>query len=197
MSSINFTARLVSNPIIKQRSSMFDYKKQQASIVELDCRSMDDIKALSEASDRWMGRGGKYIDDILDVALYESNMEGALYESNILNIKNDHFYALTTQKQNFDQLKPKNILGVMLFTERIGSNNEIQLLEVSPTTSKTKNYIRKYKQVGRRLVEYVQDKYSNKDIEVWADFDARNFYKKLGFKKKAKNVCDLLWKAVK
>ncbi len=187
--SINFTARLVDSPKIQQRKSLFKYDAQNASIVELDLKNKSDMIALNKASTSWMENGGKYASSIFFEAAYSG--------SDKFYRKQNHFYALTTQNQNFQELKPENILGLMMFQEVKGAPNEISLLEVNPKTSMSCSFFRKYKQVGKKLVEFVQENFFQKDIQVWADYYAINFYKKSGFKKNSKEPCDLLWKAVK
>lgn len=190
MNSINFTARLVSSPTIQQRN-FISWKPYGVSIVELDSAHSDDIRALEEVSDNWCKNGGKYADDIFLSAIPE------LKSSCITGIK-DHFYALTTQKKNFEKIDPYDILGLMLFQEKNDNTNEIALLEVNPSTSKSKNNIvRKYKEVGKALVEFVKSKFSHRDIDVLSDHKAIDFYKKVGFQQKSRNIDILCWRALK
>ena len=84
----------------------------------------------------------------------------------------------------------------MMFKEGRKFKNEIMLLEVNPKTSYSKNFFRKYKDVGRRLVEHVQNEFDDKKMVVLADYSARKFYKKLGFEEIDKRQpCKLCWEA--
>lgn len=188
MSTINFTARLVSNPTIKERRTLFKYDDVSASIVELDNTNSADLTALNITSKQWENKGSKYVDDMSNIA------NNGIKET---NIGMNHYYALTTQTKDFDRLEPNKILGLMMFHESNIENNEISILEVNPTTNKSMNIFRKYKKVGKSLVEYVKSKFPKKDIDVWADYGARGFYKKMGFIQNSSEACDLCWRAIK
>ncbi|MCR5266051.1 MAG: hypothetical protein K6E29_05595 [Cyanobacteria bacterium RUI128] len=188
MCTVSFTARLVDKPTIQQRTSWLNYKDQKVSIVELERANRNDMRAFSDASSAWMKNGGRYAGSMLDIAIQGN------YRS---NLHKNHYYALTTQTGGFDKLSADKILGLMLFYENADPANEIGLLEVNPSTSRSNNFLRKYKQVGKKLVEYVQSEYPQKDIAVWSDYSARKFYRKMGFVNKSKDVCDLCWRAVK
>lgn len=189
MNAISFTARLVDQPTIQHRASFFRYKEQEAAIVELECSSQSDMDALSNASSRWMKKGAKYADGISFEALYSDYVHATNWTP--------HYYALTTQTKNLEHIDSGNILGLMMFMERPQLSNEISLLEVNPSTCKSKNFFRRYKEVGKKLVQYVQTKYGQKDIDVFSDYTARDFYKKLGFAGTSKEVCELCWRAAR
>lgn len=185
MTAINFTANLVDSPTIKQRKYGFFWKPIDVSIVELDSTKLSDVNALGKTSKSWEKKGAIYVNHILyNIIPY--------LKAGFADIK-DHYYALTTQRDNFEKLEPENILGLMLFREKNDYKNEICYLEVSPSTTKRKNLFRKYKEVGKTLVEFVKSQFSQKKIEVWSDLDAIDFYKKRGFRRRSRNICNLCW----
>lgn len=185
MTAINFTANLIDRPTIKQRKYGFLWKPIDVSIVELDSTKLSDVNALGKTSKNWDKKGAIYVKHILfNIIPY--------LKAGIADIK-DHYYALTTQQDNFEKLEPENILGLMLFREKNDCKNEICYLEVNPSTTKNKNIFRKYKDVGKTLVEFVKSQFSQKKIEVWSDLDAIDFYKKRGFRRRSRNICNLCW----
>ena len=187
MNSVSFTANLVHNTSVPQRKSLFSYKDTDVSIVEIERTNPSDLDALDKASGKWIKNRGEYAEAISFDASYGTKDNEFIRK---------HFYALTTQNSNHEHLIPEKILGLMMFEETKNPENEIVCLEVNPSTSKSKSLIRKYKQVGRRLVEFVQSNFDQKAIYVYADCRALNFYKKLGFKQQFKDLpraCEMHW----
>ena len=185
--SINFTARPVANPQIKHRTSFFKYSEEGAHIVELDRKDIADMKALNKTAKDWRDNSGKYADQIFE----------RFNRLNNSDYVKEHVFALTTQQNDFKALESDKILGLMMFNELKGPENEILVLEVNPNTSKSLNFFRKYKDVGKRLVKYAQETFNNKGITVWSDYNAIKFYKKLGFEqpyRKLPKACELHWK---
>jgi len=189
--SINFTARQVSSTTIQHRLPFRNYTQSDVSIVELDRCNYSDMDALHDAAYKWENNGAKYAR-----AIYNKAESGGYYH----DILKDHYYALTTQNADFRKLRPDMILGLMVFSETKNPENEILYLEVNPSTSKSLNRIREYKQVGRKLVDFVHSKFKKKDIFIQSDRDAIKFYKKMGCEQPSKapeKVCQLYLRALK
>lgn len=170
--SINFTANLMSRTTIPQRISWRDYIDRGVSIVELDVNNPSDIEAMEQTKDKWLKKGAWFIHHICD---------DIVEPHNYYDIEKQHFYALTTQKADFNRLKSNDILGVMMFSETKNKANEITWLEVSPETNRALNRTREFKQVGTRLIDFVKSKFKEKDIYVHTAHNAKKFYKKNGF----------------
>jgi len=169
--SINFTANQVHQTTIPRKLSWRNYADSAISIVELDSKNDADIDAIIKTERNWTNNGGQYIHHFC-----RDFVENHRY----VDIEKEHYYALTTQNADFNKLNPKNILGVLMFSESKNFENEITWLEVDPATRKSAGRNREYKEVGKRLVEYILNKYKEKDIFVQSAKDAIKFYKKLG-----------------
>ena len=89
---------------------------------------------------------------------------------------------MTTQSENFEKLESEKILGLSLFSETTKPENEINWLQTNPVYKYGSIEPRKYKGIGKAIIEYVKEHYRDKNIKVFAADDAINFYKKLGFK---------------
>ncbi len=186
--SINFTANLLSHPTVQHKSSAFGYKPAEVSLVELDKKNKHDVDAIRQTSQDWMDKGGQFISNY-----YHDMVKPFEYA----DVEKEHFYALTTQKSDFENLKGKDILGVMMFAETRNPENEIEWLETNPQTKKASGLKREYKDVGKKLVEYVRANFKQKDIFVQSADSAIGFYKKLGAEqpnKKFPKKCQLYFR---
>lgn len=180
--SINFTARLMDSTTIPQRIGWRKHCDMPVSIVEIDRHNFEDMHALGTTSTTWTEKGAQFLG-----TMYENALHGYTYK----DVMKDHFLALTTQTSDFEKLEPNKILGVMQFAETRNPENEILFLEVNPETCRTFNFIRQYKKVGTRIIDYVKSKYSEKDIYVRSARNAVKFYKKNGFKQLSRRPYDL------
>ena len=170
--SISFTARFVDSTKIKHRLSFFKNEKLETSIIELDKKNPDDMKALHDAAFSWYDNGGRYATNIYHKATDNTYLK---------DVTKEHYFALTTQKNDFENVKPNKILGLMMFSETSNFDNEINYLEVNPSTNRSKHLIREYKNVGKALVDYVKRAYKEKSLFVFSDARVIKFYKKQGF----------------
>ena len=169
--SINFTAKLVQQPTVKKHLSGRRYMDLEASIVELDVNNPTDMEAIMQTERNWMHNGGQFI---------HHYVKDTTEQHHYVDVKKEHYLALTSQKADFNRLKSNEILGVLMFTETKLHENEISWLEVRPDIRKGARKIRDYKEVGSRLTKYVLEKYKNKDIFVQSALKAIPFYKKMG-----------------
>lgn len=170
MNRINFTASFVKNTTIKKKDSpSAKPENTSVAIVELDKNDENDIQALTELKNDWTQRSGKYIRSIYYIAKRERPD---------FDVEKEHYYAITTQKDNFDELNSDQVLGVMLFYETTPDEelNEIKYLEVEPSNSRTLNKERKYSGIGSRMVDFVTQTFRQKPIYVYSDVNAVSFY---------------------
>lgn len=186
--SINFTAKFIQTSKVQKLSNRF-YKNFDASFVELNRK---DLNALEETTKEW--------DEIFSNAI-TNNAKNKLrhYKTKF------HVYALTTQKENFAELQPKKILGLVEYQEGLGCD-EINLLQVNP---KYKNYERnfidklvniikgervEYKNSGKSILDSLKSIYKNRRIDVDSATAATGFYEKNGFKSIYKNGTNYTWR---
>lgn len=172
MSSINFTANLVKRTQIQKSDDYKTYHPADAAIVELDKYDKNDVKALYDTSVLWNYQGAKYSSEILHEAV-----KGYDYD----DIEREHYLAVTTQTDDFENLEPKKILGLMLFSETNNEDNEINWLQVRPNTNNNQTWKREYKKVGAVFVDLLKNMKLGKNIHVQSAPEAVGFYKAMGF----------------
>lgn len=170
MNDINFRANHIKNVNILKQSAT-KYKPHKISLVEMDLNSRKDINSIKATSEFW--------DNSFTVITYEQM--NSIYNKH-KSPKGFHVYALTTQKTNFKKIKPSCILGVLEFLEDTSSGNKIEVLQTNPSYIKSdKNILPKFKHIGQELVNYIINKYPDKDIYLNPSKLSVGFYKKLGF----------------
>lgn len=175
MNQISFTANFIQNTTIKRQDDKSKKPvKVKAAIVELDKNDKNDVQTIKKLSNDWTHHGGRYINGIYDRMV--NNRQDCC-------VKERHYYAITTQKKDYDKLNPHHVLGVMLFYETTPDKelNEIKYLEVNPSTSRTLNKERKYHGVGSKLVDYVIETYKEKPIYAYSDIRSIKFYENNNF----------------
>ena len=141
---------------------------EKASFVELDINDAKDAKALDGIILDWGDES--YMQFARDIVEAEPT-PGYLKH---------HIYAVTTQKDSFDELNKDKILGVVVFDEGKKAN-EIEALQVQPDNLGTSRN-NGYKKVGTSIVGTLQGMYSTKPMKVTSAHDAVGFYQKCGFK---------------
>ena len=180
MNTLNFKANFI-NPVQIQKLDGNNYKPVEASFTELNLQDKKDIFSLKEASQDW---GECYATDMYICSRDE-----------VPDGNKKHIYALTTQKQNFEYLKPDNILGLVEFYEKPDKTNKIELLQVHPDNIAMQFGRPKYKRVGFAIIDSLKNLFPNNPIKLHSVSTAKGFYKKLGFvpDKSSYDSLDYIW----
>ena len=171
--TINFTANFLKTVNIPKRTIDGNFYNTKVSFVELDKNDRVDKDSLKNVSKLWNKKEFNYASEI-----YYDAAKPFEYD----NIVKEHYYAVTTQSENFEKLESEKILGLSLFSETTKPENEINWLQTNPVYKHGSIEPREYKGIGKAIIEYVKEHYRDKNIKVFAADDAINFYKKLGFK---------------
>ena len=173
MNPVTFTANYIADTSIKYRNRNNEIKNKAVSVVELDKNSESDREAMFHAASLW---------DMPKTQNYAWNIFSAMEREKYPNVENEHFIALTTQRENFEKLDHKKLLGVAMFSELYQDENSIEWFQVRPKYNYdySKNG-RRYSQIGHSMLKYLQDNYKSKPIHVSASTCAVEFYKKHGF----------------
>lgn len=169
---ITFKANLISQANINKLTPQNSYKQTTASIVELDKASKADLRALKNVNSDW-GKGNSYANDI--VQCFNS------YFDNSTSPKDDvHIFAVTTQKDSFERLDSKKILGL----SEITNESEFYVLDYLQTNPryKSNSATPKFKGVGSAIVNFIKDYVEKKEILLMPAENAVGFYQKHGFK---------------
>ena len=153
------------------------YKPKSVSLVEFNRNNDADVRTLKEIVESWRV-------DSLTLLHDKDNKTRVIF--------------ITTQKQNFENLNPKAILGyTCCLDSECKENNTVKItsLYTNPKYKYKKNrfesdslinkiiqYRRKYKEIGTVLVNEIKTKYKNRKINLVSARAAIPFYESLGFK---------------
>lgn len=181
MNNINFKASHINSINILKREGD-KYKPFEANFVEFNQENKKDLFTLKETSYLW---GDCYAFDIQEH-----------FKNEDFKKEKKHVYGLTTQKENFNFVKPDNMLGVVELVER-DNYNKINFLQVSPENQAYQFGRQDYKKVGTAIIDSLKQIYSSKPMKLHSVFSAKNFYKKNGFKNDENSIdkLDFIWNA--
>jgi len=161
--------------IAKLENNSTKPKPYKVSLVELDYENLNDIKSLKETSELWDNN------ETFAFKIYQKFSE-CYYKYQ--REQKYRVLALTQQSKNFNQLSPTQILGLLMIDIRNSLENNIYVdfLQTHPE-HKTFSQTRTFNGIGRRLMEYIIEKYKNKNINLFPSDNSSDFYQKLGFVK--------------
>ena len=172
MSNISFTANLIKRTQVQKSENYRDYYPSDVSIVELDKDDEEDVKSLYQTAVLWNYQGAKYASDIFHEAI-----KGYEYD----DVDREHYFALTTQTKDFENLCPDKVLGLMLFSQTNNAEDEINWFQVRPNTNTKQTWKREYKKIGEAMVNLLKGIYFEKPIHVQSVPESVGFYKKMEF----------------
>lgn len=170
MTLLNFKANFIKNVSIPKQLSDGSIEMNRVSLVELDKKDKQDISTLAETSYNWNCVKWGYASDI-----YSDAIKWCEYP----DVEKEHYYALTTQNENYKKLESDKILGLALYMEKKSPKDEIAWLQVNPSTNYESGK-RIYKNIGTAIVSYIKQ-LSLKPLYVQSDKNAVEFYEKNGF----------------
>lgn len=163
---ISFKANYINSASINRISTNTPVK---ASIVELNPRCAGDVSCIQDVATDW--------DNGMTFA---NNIKNHFLECNWLRFNNGkRFFALTMQRNNFENLKPYNVLGIVQITEGTSDQIKINYLQVDPSN----NYFapnRTFSKIGKVMLDSVVGLF-NKNVVLNSVASAKKFYKKYGF----------------
>ena len=185
MNQVSFKGTFV-NPINIKKLEGNKYENFPASFVELDPKKTQDLMALETIHKRWNQS-------------FSSIIYNSAFCSSVNPNKSKHFYALTSQKDNFEHMNPDKILGVVQFNN-ISKYNRIDFLQVNPMyiTGKSKSFISKlfssknsqkrnllsFSRIGSAILDSLKQ-LTDKSIDLYSMPEAKGFYRKNGFVRKS------------
>lgn len=168
---INFTASYINQAQIKEKyPNSSKFQEKSASLVELSMLDKNDVKTLEELSYDWGDTS--YATNLHDLAKYVISKGRSDLNTKIL--------AITTQKDNFENLKPSKVLGLVEYTQKEDNSARINLLETNPEHTYYSND-REYKNIGKSLIKGVIEHSKADKVTLHSVSSAKYFYKKLGF----------------
>ena len=149
------------------------------SFVELDTRNQEDFLALQSIAKKWEN-GFSLAQDVYND--FKCDRNGThLFES----VKK-RFFALINEKKPVKMLDPDSILGIASVSNEQDEAFVLEFLQTNPE-HKYGNENRKFKHIGKALLNSIIDILPNKDLKLYpVDKDAELFYRKNIFVKKQK-----------
>lgn len=171
--NVNFGARFINPATIKIKNDKGRWVNETVSFIKFDTAKKSDITALEGLERLW---GGK-------------NLSGSVAdEARILGGK-AHIYAITSQSDNFESVRPKDILGVMTTDKAYRAKGDVEIFKIGsePSIAYEQNHRqRPVRHVAKALVqEFVRLLNRNKDVDnviAHSDFNDRRFLDRVGFK---------------
>ena len=184
--SLNFQAKLIEQTQAKKLVyPEKDYQSVNLSFVEIEPANKRDINALREVAENW--DCATFATDIYTTAraLSRKSLDSESYK----------IYALSSQRQNFDQLISDDILGIAEFKKDGANTGNLNFLQVDPDLIMSYDKPR-YKYIGTGILNSLKSLYS-KAITLTSVYSAALFYEKNGFKLiKPENLL-YKWKSLK
>lgn len=184
----NFQASFVNTcKVGKYSTSEKKYNDTDVNFVKLNPLDKNDINTLDKIANSW--DYDKFSTNIYNNA----NDIFKKHQSNSsLEFKNDFFYAVTSQKDNFENLDYRHVLGVC--DGRIFPDNEIYVTHIQVNPDYIYSRKPKYKGAGSAIINSLKNLYSTIELSTLKEKSVRNFYEKHGFVKVPQLVSRLIWK---
>lgn len=175
---LTFKANYIS-PATIVRINNSNYGFKQVSFVEIDPMYKNDRLSVNKAAVSWDRHGGEgFAYDICE-ALNQIYCSGQ-------NNDDKRFFAITTQRNDFERLAYDDILALAQVTtpeesEYHSNSKYIDFLQIDPEYQKS-NVYRTFKGVGTAMLNSIKKLYNDKNILLDSVESAIEFYTKNGFK---------------
>lgn len=172
---ISFKANYIGKITINKINNNKHITPEEVSLVRLNANNTSDVNSLKKISENW-DNNKTYAYKIYTDFCYRSIFSE--------DMPNQEVFAVTKQKNNLENLVPFAILGLMRIDKikALPDNIYIDFLQTAPEHQyNSKNAI--YKNIGKSLVNYLKNTFSNKTLIAFPNETSENFFKKIGFKR--------------
>ena len=178
---INFKANYLNTTNIEKLSpTTKKFVPHEVSFVEINPRLKDDIKALKKMTKLW-GEDSTFASPILYFAKTDPRKRT---------------FFITEQKDSFEKIDPKKILGITQLGKEIAGECSIEYLETKPGLQYSDKG-REYKKIGSCILDGLKEIFQDKTLKVDYIFDRVEFYLHNGFDFRDEVLSDLIWNANK
>ena len=183
LDNINFCATYICTTNIKKNNNS-NLENYTVKVVELDENCKADYDALNSVANDWKKyafNNDTFANSILnDISIRKKH-----------RLKTVPIYAITTQKDNFEHVDSKKVLGIAEFSSK-GCNNRIEYLQVNPKYIKRYYPDKNFFGIGVAILEFLKS-ISDKPIELTSSKAACKFYEKNGFIKLNTEENEYIW----
>lgn len=145
------------------------------SFVRLDPESISDMNTMRTIANSW-GKNKTFVTDIIQ------DMDDC---TDFFEHMGKKFFAITLQKDNFENLSSDNLLGLAEIIQSSADAVKLKYLQVHPehTTKTRKHKISEFKHIGTAIINALTEIFPNKIIRGEATTEALDFYLGYGFQK--------------
>lgn len=178
--NINFTANYIRPAVIMKNDGKGEYHPYRVSVIELDRQNSGDIRALQKTALAWKDLASDIYCDFVCI------------NSDCID-NNPHFFAITSQADDFKHLRHDEIMGLAEFEEDKKANTLV-FLQVSPELNFA-SFNKAYKHIGTAMLNFLKTAFPKKYIKVYPLETAYDFYIKNEFKPVPKSSNRCLWNA--
>ncbi len=172
--NISFTAKFISPVTVKKLAAGGEYIPTSVNAVELSAKNKNDLKSLEAIKDLW----GK---DSYAGEIYED----ARYVNDYYEEYRPSFYAITKQKDSFEKLQPRDILGLFETQTTFGKILSLDYLQTNP------EFLNKLqpalKRIGTAMLNLIEGINIGRRIEINPAVSAKSFYLQNGYKPISEN----------
>ena len=180
--SPNFGAKFIKNAsLLKQIENCKSYREEIVSCIKIDTQNESDIKALENIANYWID--SHFATDIYYAAKEIQN--GNKYYNN------NKIFAITKQKENFENLNPDNILGLVHVSPAGDNSLFIERIEADPDIIFKQN--REYKGIGTALLNHLKTITNKITCNPSNTKTVKKFYYKNGFVEYPSNPNTFTW----
>lgn len=174
VNNLNFRAKHLSNVNIdKLNSKNGKFEPEEVSLVEFDPKNMFDTMAICYTPRNWPR------EQFASAIAYQA----MLMSENPYEDEPNSIYIMTQQKDNFDYLDDSKILGLAEIEKENKGVYRLNYIQTDPEKSSLINSRSEYKNIGKKMLDFLKTKYTNSTIKLnAANNTVAKWYEKNGFK---------------
>lgn len=172
MYSVSFGSSFVKKCFIQKKDVSGKYLPEKVALVELDCRNAKDLNFLSILA-QYNGEYS-YAGTLFEMAKLTS-------ESNLKENQKNRILLLTSQLDDFENIKKEDVKGFIEYDIKNNKNIRINCFE-GLQDNFFKKKVRKYKHIGKTLLNYVIKNEKPERITLHSTTYAKPFYISMGFR---------------
>lgn len=182
ISSTNFGAKYLKSLSVKRMNPQTaKYEKEKASLLEFDLTNQHDLITLYRTSKNW--KGEPFVAPIVDNAMFLSQ--------GMLDKNKNKIYILTSQKEKFNKIHAKYILGLASMSKQPKGKDELDFFQINPNYKYGSNH-REFKNIGEAMISEFQR--MCKIIRLYSSTKATRFYESHGFKLVDESMLEYIWR---
>ena len=162
------------------------YKNEYASFVRIDPFNQNDISALKDNARCWVSDRYAFALNIYYAACAVRN-KSKYYKDHAV-------YALTLQKENYNELDSDKILGLLQTSPYIDNSLLIEHIQVNPEYLYKSDA--KYKTLGTAILNSIKNLSNKISCYPSSEKSVKDFYIKNGFEKEPNSLNYYVWRGV-